>query len=691
MANNTTSSRVVETHARPSWSRALILLLLPLTVVACNKGGASPQTSPSVRIAQQPEADLAAIVSEAEQHYWLGVEAQQAGEADKAEYHFDVSLQTMMNAEIPTGQEEQFRLAFNDLVARVHSQQLDDFAVALEAEATELPEEEIPALTDAEIAMLRTRIEDTLPDMPRFTVPMPADNRLVLEALDYLTTSRKEVIQEGLARSTRYMPLIQEVFSEAGLPSELAWIPLIESLFKPYVRSRASAVGLWQLMAPTARLYGLRVDWYVDERRDPVKATYAIAQFIRDYYEEFGDWHLAIAAYNGGKGRVARALQRTGTDNFWDLEARGASALPRETREFVPKILAAMLIGTDPEAYGLEFEHLPGFEFDAISIDSMTDLDVIAEAAGTDLETIQELNPALLRRTTPNVDSFTIRVPKGTGDAFRVAYAAIPPDERVRIVEHRIAAGETLSIIASRYGTSVAAISDMNGISNQHRIRAGHTLLIPSGAPVSPTAARTAAVSERERGERVVHTVRRGESLWVIARAYGTTPAALKSWNGKSSDRIYQGEKLTVYYGTTSATAPTAVADAPAVAGEPRTPSGPAGDAQESLSYTIQRGDTLSSIARLHGVSVGQIRSWNGLRSDRIYPGQDLTLQVPASSAAVTQTYTVRRGDTLGAIARRFGVGVNQLAAWNGISVRTTLYPGNRLVIRSNSAASADR
>jgi len=662
--------------------------LLLLAVVACNKQAAAPQTSPAVRIEQQPEADLAALVSEAEHQYWLGVEAQQAGDQESAEYHFDLSLQTMMNAEIPPGQEEAFRSSFNELVTRVHGQQLDDFAVAIEAEAPELPEEEIPPLSDSEIAMLRTRIEDTLPDMPRFTVPMPMDDPRLLRALDYLTTSRKGVIEDGLSRSTRYTPMIQEVFTEAGLPIELSWIPLIESLFKPYVRSRASAVGLWQLMAPTARLYGLRVDWYIDERRDPIKSTHAIAQFIRDYYQEFGDWHLAIAAYNGGKGRVSRALKRTGTDNFWDLEARGRTALPRETREFVPKILSAMLIGTDPQAYGLEFERLPAYEFDSVSIDSMTDLEVIAEAVGTTLEVIQDLNPALLRRTTPNVDRFTVRVPRGAGDAFRVAYAAIPPDERVRVVEHRIAGGETLSTIATRYGTSVAAISDMNGIQNRHRIRAGHTLLIPSGAAVSPGAARTAAVNSRERGERVTHTVRRGENLWVIARAYGTTPAAIKGWNSMSSDRIYQGDKLTVYYGTTSASAP-APAAAVAAAPAPNTSSGSA--AAESMQYTIQRGDTLSSIASVYDVSIAQIRSWNGLRSDRIYPGQRLTLQVDATRAAVAQTYTVRRGDTLTAIARRFGVSVNQVAAWNGISTRTTLYPGNRLVIRTNSAAAADR
>lgn len=607
------------------------------------------------------------------------------GDAATAQEHFDQAVEVFLHADIPPGQDAEFRTSFNDLVNRVHGQQLDDFQVPVEGEATELPEEEIPVLSDAEIELLRSRMADTLPELPKFEIPVPADHPRVLEAVEYLSTEREEVIAEGLARGQRYLPLIREIFAAEGVPLELSYIPLIESLFKPYVRSRASAVGLWQLMAPTARLYGLRVDWYVDERRDPVKSTRAIARFILDYYREFDDWHLAIAAYNGGKGRVARALQRTGTDDFWSLAT--TRALPRETREFVPKILAAILIGTDPELYGVRFIPQEEFRYEEVDIDSMTDLQIIAEAAGTTLETIQDLNPQLLRRTTPNFDSYTLRVPEGRGEQFRVAYAAIPESERVRVVEHRIGTGETLSRIADMYDTSVAAITDLNGIRNRHSIRAGHTLLIPAGQP-TPTrrtvaAPATAQSNSRTPGEQITHTVRRGENLSRIASAYGTTVSAIKRWNNKSNDRIYVGDRLELYYGTTAST-PNAsaarVADAPAAIGASDARPAPA-SAPASMEYTIRRGDTLIGISRMHGVSVAQLRTWNGLGSDRIYPGRKLAIQMPAGQTV--SSYTVRRGDSLYSIARRFGVTIDQLVSWNDISRRSTLYPGNRLTIRS--------
>lgn len=628
-----------------------------------------------------PLETVQGLADRADAQYWQGVEAQRVGDDASADEHFDQAVEVFLEADIPPGQEAEFRTAFNDLVNRVHAQQLDDFQVPIEAEATELPEEEIPVLSDAEIDLLRSRMTATLPALPKFAIPVPADHPRVLEAVEYLTTRRAEVIAEGLARGERYLPLIRETFAEEGVPLELAYIPLIESLYKPYARSRASAVGLWQLMAPTARLYGLRVDWYVDERRDPVKSTRAIARFILDYYREFNDWHLTIAAYNGGKGRVARALQRTGTDDFWSLAA--TRALPRETREFVPKILAAILIGTDPQLYGVHFIAQEEFRYDEVTIDSMTDLQIIAEAAGTTLEIIQDLNPQLLRRTTPNFDSYTLRVPEGRGQEFRVAYAAIPESERVRVVEHRIRTGESLSRIADMYDTSVAAITDLNGIRNRHRIRAGHTLLIPAGQPTPSRRAAVATATSRTPGEQVTHTVRRGETLSRIASAYGTTISAIKRWNNMSNDRIYVGDRLELYYGTTGAapnTIAARVADAPASISAAEARPIPA-IASTSIQYTIRRGDTLIGIARTYGVSVQQLRGWNGLGSDRIYPGHELAIQMPAGQTV--SSYTVRRGDSLYSIAQRFGVTVDQLVTWNGISRRATLYPGNRLTIRS--------
>ena len=649
--------------------------------MGCSKVSAPPPELMPATAIEEPQTTVAELLFEADRLYALGAEALHDGDQDSAQEHFDAAIRVFMDADIPPGSEAEFRSAFNSVVNRVDAQQLDVYLIPVEASAPELPSEEIPVLSSAEIDMLRARLADTLPALPRFSIPVPADHPRVIEAVEFLTTQRREYIQRGLERAQRYLPLIRETFAKAGVPPELVWIPLIESLFQPVVRSRASAVGLWQLMAPTARLYGLRVDYFVDERRDPVKSTEAISRFILDYYAEFKDWHLAIAAYNGGKGRVGRALQRTNTSDFWSLAA--TRTLPRETREFVPKILAAILIGSEPDRYDFIIEEQQPFAFDEVTIDSMTDLQVIAEAAGTTLETIQQLNPQLLRRTTPRIREYTLRVPTGHATEFRVAYAAIPIEDRVRVAEHIVSRGETLSEIGNDYGLSWRAVADYNGIRDPRRVRIGTTLLIPVAQAANsfavPNSVRPELVerSGLERGERVAHTVRRGESLWLIARAYNTRVDDVKRWNGLRSDRLNQGDTLNIYYGGTAANiSPANGAASPdhAAASAPPSP--------QALTYTVRRGDTLDSIARMHGISLQNLRAWNGLLSSRIYPGDQLTIHTDNNSLATT--YTVRRGDTLGRIAQRFGVTVANLCAWNDIATNTTLFPGNQLVIRNN-------
>lgn len=665
------------------------MLLLLATAGACSRAAAPPpQVAPrTVLVEPPPAATVEEMVFEAERYYALGVEARQRGDFAEAESHFDAAVEVFMESDVPPGQEEQFREAFNTVVNQIQMAMTEDLQLPIDEESTDLIHQEIPVLSPEEVAMLRDRLADTLPAMPRFTIPVPTDNAKVLAALEYLTTRRKEAMERGLSRATRYMPLIREVFAEYGVPQELSWIPLIESLFQPTIRSRASAVGLWQLMAPTARLYGLRVDSFVDERRDPVKATHAIARFLLDYYQEFQDWHLAIAAYNGGKGRVARAMQRAGVDDFWSLS--DTSYLPRETREFTPKILAAILIGSEPDAYDLEVLVEEPFFYDEVTIETMTDLQVVAEAAGTTLEVINDLNPQLLRRTTPNIDNYVLRVPAGSGASFRTAYAAIPPSERLRVVEHRVSSGETLGAIASQYGLSVSAVADFNNIRNRNRISIGQEILIPvsqaaaGSVPVRATADLVQG-SGHSRGAQVTHTVRSGESLWTIARAYGTSVDALKRWNNLSSDRLDRGDRLQLYYGTTTTPAPVAASAGPTVSAAAQN----IGAEPPAVgSYEVRRGDTLIEIARSHGVSVTDLKRWNGLGSDRIHPGDRLVLRGGTGDALVETRYLIRRGDTLSSIARSYGVSVRDICDWNGITPRTTLFPGERLTIRSRPAS----
>lgn len=629
----------------------------------------------------------------ADVHFRQGEQAFLDGDEETADAHFDTAIEIFLEGEVPPSQEESLRWAFNDLMTRIQGVKLMGSDHPFDGMAPELPEESIPPLSIVEIEMLRSRLASTMPPLPRFTVPVPdpVDNPRVLEAIEYLAGDRNSVIVDGLGRAARWLPMIEQTFDEVGVPRELAWMPLIESLFKPWVRSRAGAVGMWQLMPGTARLFGMRVDWYVDERRDPVMATRVAARLLKELYSQFGDWHLSIASYNAGRGRVERALRTSGTNNFWDLaETR---ALPRETRDFVPKILAAIHMGTDPERFDLMFEPEPVFEadYEEVSIDTMTDLEVIAECAATSVDVIRELNPQLLRRTTPNVDSYTVRIPSGRRAAFEQAFAAIPPNERVFFVEHQIRRGESLSTIADGYDTSIAAIADLNNIRNRHRIRAGSTILVPvgqrdSGRVVrgSGSASLPAATASYQRGERVEHRVNRGENLSLIAAAYRTSVSNLRRWNQLRSDRIYPGDTLTVYYAGEGASVAVASDNdaAPATGG---TGGGDGGtDESSEIQYVIRRGDTLSSIAGRYSVRISDITRWNGISSrTTLYPGNRLTLR--GVTEPETTSYTVRRGDTLGSIAQRFGVSISDLCAWNGISSRKTLYPGDRLLVHTDS------
>ena len=681
-------------RARTAHSAAGSACLVALLVLAACSGSEPPRVAPEppVPIAKEdplvvkiaPPPSLTEIETEAELRFARGRAAIGEGRDYDAELHFDAAIEAYTEADLPPEGEQAFEASLERMIRRIERQQPERLPDLPEAPATELENEAVPTLTEDEIKLLRSRLEDSMPDLPRFSIPVPLDNDSVLEAIEFLTTQRHEVIQEGINRAQRYLPHIRDTFEEAGVPLELAWIPLIESFFKPTVRSRAAAVGMWQLMAPTARLYGLRVDWYVDERRDPVKATTAIAKFILDYYDEFQDWHLMIAAYNGGKGRVARAMQRAGVDDFWSLAQ--TTYLPRETREFVPKVLAAIIIGSDPERYGFTVEQQqPTLEFDQVVIDSMADLQVIADAAGSDVGTIADLNLQLLRRTTPNVKAYTVRVPRGTAGRFEAAFAAIPRNERVLFVEHSVGRGETLSGIADKYDTSLTAIAEMNNIRNRHRIAIGQRLLIPVGQPGARATVASRSVaqgSNHAAGDSIVHVVRRGETLGQIASSYSTRVSDVKRWNNLSSHIIYPGNRLQIEYGgrgTTPASASASVATAP------DQPSAAAAPQAEPVSYTVQSGDTLGSIAQVHRVRIASIREWNSLRSDIIHPGDKLTIHSSAGGAAVTTTYTIRRGDTLTSIAARFGATINDLCAWNGIGPRTVLYPGNRLVIRERA------
>ena len=320
-------------------------------------------------------------------------------------------------------------------------------------------------------------------DMSRFELPVQY-NEHVQHYIDLFTTTRRNTFTVWLRRMGRYRGAIEEKLEQQGLPRELVYLPLIESMYDPNAGSRAGAVGLWQFMAGTARAEGLRVDEYVDERRDPIRSTDAALKHLGGLYNHFGSWYLTAAAYNSGSGRIGRLLKQYGygkgqDEAFWELQ----DALPRETRDYVPQLLAATIVGENPDHFGFDFAAEKAVRFETVMVPGATDLRAVARATETSVETIKLLNSHYIKGMTPPNRYSEVRVPVGASEGFAVAFAQIPKAERTRSTggkTHVVRNGETLSHIAQKYGTSVEAITKVNRIKRPDRVAAGRKLVIPS-------------------------------------------------------------------------------------------------------------------------------------------------------------------------------------------------------------------
>ncbi len=442
------------------------------------------------------------------------------------------------------------------------------------------------------------------------------DNERVQFYLDFFQTKGRDRMAVWLSRLPYYEPMIREELADQGLPGDLVYLALIESGFSNAAVSRARATGMWQFMAGTARMYGLRVDSWVDERRDPYLATDAAARHLKDLRDRFGSLYLAAAAYNAGAGKVSRGLRRLPEEDGEDLTSdetyfrlADTRHLRRETKDYVPKLIAAALIAKEPARYGFTPpEPVEPAVWDSLIVPDATGLDVIAKLADTSVAAIRAMNPKYLRMATPPGTRSVVRVPDGHGNQVRVAYADLPASKRVSFVEHRVTKGQTVGGIAKHYHVSVSDLRLANpGLHSL--IRIGQRLIIPTGGVV---AARNAVGAQDRRAAAQVavqgsyHRVRRGETLSEIADDYHVSVSQLQSWNNLGrSTRIRAGQQLRVHSATTTARH----------ASSGRTV------------ITIQRGDTLSGIAARYGVSVSALLEANGLRRDTVIKaGHKLTI-----------------------------------------------------------------
>ncbi len=382
---------------------------------------------------------------------------------------------------------------------------------------------------------------DDLAEEKLYHIPMIL-NDSVENHLEYFKTRGREVFQLWLDRSARYIPLMKEIFKEKNLPEDLVYVAMIESGFNPYAVSWAKAVGPWQFMPATGKLYGLKIDWWIDERKDPIKSTQAAAEHLKDLHNLFGSWPLALASYNAGAGKVQRAVLRTRSEDFWDLKA--SRYIRKETKNYVPKFMAATIIAKNPEAYGFTLTDYQPFKFDEVILEESTDLRLIARCAECTYEEIKELNPELRRWVTPpHFDKYVLRIPPGKKEVFLVNFAAVPPEQKIRWERHEVRKGETLTGLAKQYNTTPEAIRDINGLA-RNRITPGKHLLIPLDLNAKAQDASYLSPGQASRQQEILYRVRRGETLVKIARKHNVSVADIKEWNKGISRTLRAGQKI---------------------------------------------------------------------------------------------------------------------------------------------------
>ena len=466
-------------------------------------------------------------------------------------------------------------------------------------------------------------------------------NKQVQFYLDYFQGELRPTFSRWLANSGRYVPMIRERLRQAGLPEDLAYLPMIESGYSLTAYSRARAVGPWQFMAPTARQYGLSINEYIDERRDPVRSTEAAIAFLSDLYNEFGCWHLATAAYNAGNGRIRGALRRFEADNFWDIARHNHLAL--ETRHYVPKLIAAIIIARNPEAYGFEnITYEEPLRYETIEVPRWTSLEAVALAGGLELDELHDLNHQLRRLVTPpEAARYSLRLPEGSK---RLVAEKLPRVRAVAEVDYRthvVQRGESLSQISQRYNINQAPLRKTNNLRSD-QLNVGQRLRVPVQRTNFRllTAAELAADGNRRAGGQadglVLHTVQPGESLWVISQRYGVDSRTIAAWNGLDDpSRIRAGQQLALYFApapspaTRTATAESKQAPTTTDRRNLTTVSAkqaPKAPKPEITYYQVRGGDTLWSIARKFQTTTDLIREWNQLNGDLIHPGERLVL-----------------------------------------------------------------
>src|SRR5580700_10919491 len=593
---------------------------------------AKPETPPPT-----PASDLVAdLITRVEKDYQAGLNAYQAGQTDTAKQDFDSALNALLESNLDIRSDDRLQKEFDHIVEGINHLDLDRLGLASDSDAQKsepAPIDETNDITlspDAKIkAKAQLEIKSTHSDLPLMMTDQVAGY------ISYFSNRGRGTFERAFARSGRYHDMMVSILKQEGVPQDLIYLAQAESGFHPLAVSRVGARGIWQFMASRARGYGLQHNMWVDDRQDPEKSTRAAARHLRDLYGQFGDWYLAMAAYNSGPGTVQAAVKRTGYADFWELYRR--NVLPKETRNYVPIILAMTIVSKNLSQYGFDDVSMDEpVAYDTVTVNYPVDLRLAAECVDATAVQLQELNPSLLRLTTPREGTFVLHLPSGTKDQYLTAIAAVPPDMRLWWRYHKVQPGDTLASLARSYRVPAKSIAAANHLDETDKdLEADAKLVIPLAVGKHP-ASDTATYARRITRYRV----HKGDTVESVAENFGVSAQMVRRWNGLPRGSSLRGRKVLALHLPVSPSTE-AVADKPAghtrrttqtVSAKLPAESSASDSVQDSsgqpavLRHTVKSGETLYSIATTYKTTVAALKRNNG-NVAVLHPGMILIVE----------------------------------------------------------------
>jgi membrane-bound lytic murein transglycosylase D len=586
----------------------------------------------------QASDSIGEVVARAEQQYQTGLANYHGGKQDEAKQNFDSALNELLGSKYDVRSDDRLGKEFERIVQGVNDLYPGGTAEADVAQESQQKSEPAPidvtnGITPSADARTKAKAEADIKNT-RSDLPLMMTDQ-VAGYIAYFSNRGRGILERALARSGRYRDMMLPILKEEGVPQDLIYLAQAESGFHPLAVSRVGARGIWQFMGSRARGYGLSHSMYVDDRQDPEKSTRAAARHLKDLYNQFGDWYLAMAAYNSGPGTVQAAVKRTGYADFWELYNR--NVLPKETKNYVPIILAVTIMAKNPSQYGLDdvaMEHRA--DYDTVTINYPVDLRLVADCVGATVSELQDLNPSLLRLSTPRTGAFQLHIPAGSKNEYESAIAAIPPEMRLWWRYHQVHAGETVVSIAHSYHTTAKQIEEANHLDGGE-LEAEARLVIPvaPGKHGSNDAATYARRITR-------YKVRRGDTVQSVADNFGVSAQQLRRWNGLRGDSLHGRRVLALHLPISPSARDTEVASSRAKVKRPKTetatakpPTTKSSEVESVISksetpvvhHKVRSGETFYSIANAYRTTVAALK-----RDNRniavLHPGMILRIQL---------------------------------------------------------------